>query len=693
MAKSGHNVVTSPAITAQVIEYIRPELLDQPAIRERQTSTPGQLLAAVIEDHILSGPAVQAKADDYRTLLLNPDKATEVNAPGSHTSRLIRSDALRTRMSSLSREIAREGSSIVTLGDASPPPSSSSSKPELVFGLVRWIGASARPVLVALRSALESCGFDVVDVDPANLLDGVSEVLGLPEIAKSDPAWERYRIKMDAGDVARCIDRQLLAGLAIRRIGNDRKPPPDDRLGRAVIVKSLMHPDEVRLFKEVYGDSFIAVGITGHEEYRSNELIKRFQEEAVVDGIDLDQIVAGLIERDRGAKPAGISEDLPPPVQALVRRDQELTRATKGRTGREVAIQEVMPLCDYIIAMGPRLAADSLEEKVKRLVHAVLSDPFSVATVGEAALATASVQSMVTKDLGRRVGAVVLNRDGDLISVGVNDDPAAKGGLQSQRPGYATTKVASKVDSNFAEKQKMAAGIRKAILNAAASTSHATVTPDDLQAILETADIDKQLSDITEWGTSVHAEMAALLSAGRSGRSTQGGVLYCTTEPCHNCMRHIIAAGIARLVYYEPYPKTRWKDLHGDQVHDVSIDGPPPRDTNKVIIDQFEGFLPARLADFLSWKERKVTDTGLPVRWTEKGEMPWPRPRFSPEHAEEIGTRNLVIRDGERIALSRIKARIRSWSGVDVSLKPSLEVLARMISPDEIEKQIDGDPT
>ena len=55
----------------------------------------------------------------------------------------------------------------------------------------------------------------------------------------------------------------------------------------------------------------------------------------------------------------------------------------------------------------------------------------------------------------------------------------------------------------------------------------------------------------------VHAEMEALLSCARSGVSPVGGTLYSTTFPCHNCAKHIVAAGLRRVVYVEPYPKSR----------------------------------------------------------------------------------------------------------------------------------------
>lgn len=74
------------------------------------------------------------------------------------------------------------------------------------------------------------------------------------------------------------------------------------------------------------------------------------------------------------------------------------------------------------------------------------------------------------------------------------------------------------------------------------------------------------LFSITEFGRAVHAEMEAILSCARKGISTVGRTLYTTTFPCHNCARHIIGAGISKVVYIEPYPKSKAKELHADAI-------------------------------------------------------------------------------------------------------------------------------
>jgi dCMP deaminase len=50
-----------------------------------------------------------------------------------------------------------------------------------------------------------------------------------------------------------------------------------------------------------------------------------------------------------------------------------------------------------------------------------------------------------------------------------------------------------------------------------------------------------------------HAEANALAFAAREGISTDGATLYVTVSPCETCSRLLIAAGIERVVWGEPY--------------------------------------------------------------------------------------------------------------------------------------------
>jgi dCMP deaminase len=59
----------------------------------------------------------------------------------------------------------------------------------------------------------------------------------------------------------------------------------------------------------------------------------------------------------------------------------------------------------------------------------------------------------------------------------------------------------------------------------------------------------------------IHAEQNALVQAARFGISLQGGILYCTTQPCVTCAKLLINAGISKVFYLEGYA-----DKLGDQM-------------------------------------------------------------------------------------------------------------------------------
>jgi tRNA(Arg) A34 adenosine deaminase TadA len=117
--------------------------------------------------------------------------------------------------------------------------------------------------------------------------------------------------------------------------------------------------------------------------------------------------------------------------------------------------------------------------------------------------------------------------------------------------------------------------------------------------------------DITEYGRPVHAEMEALLSCGRSGITARDATLYTTTFPCHNCAKHILAAGVRRVVYVEPYPKSKTKAFYSDSV----VLGPVAEGDARVSFEAFEGIGPRRFFDLFSIGP----SSGYPVKRKAKG--------------------------------------------------------------------------
>jgi deoxycytidylate deaminase len=131
----------------------------------------------------------------------------------------------------------------------------------------------------------------------------------------------------------------------------------------------------------------------------------------------------------------------------------------------------------------------------------------------------------------------------------------------------------------------------------------------------------ERIKDLTEYGRVVHAEMESILACGRAGIATQDTTMYCTTFPCHNCAKHIVAAGLNRVVYVEPYPKSKALELHNDSIHWTELN--TTSGENRVSFDPFVGIGPRRFFDLFSMQQssgydliRKKKATGKKTLWS-----------------------------------------------------------------------------
>jgi dCMP deaminase len=67
----------------------------------------------------------------------------------------------------------------------------------------------------------------------------------------------------------------------------------------------------------------------------------------------------------------------------------------------------------------------------------------------------------------------------------------------------------------------------------------------------------------------LHAEQNALLQAAMMGIACQGSTMYVTCQPCNNCAKMIINAGIVRVIYEGDYPDDFSKELFRDSDMEV----------------------------------------------------------------------------------------------------------------------------
>ncbi|CAM2006423.1 CMP/dCMP-type deaminase domain-containing protein [Acanthopleuribacter pedis] len=310
----------------------------------------------------------------------------------------------------------------------------------------------------------------------------------------------------------------------LRTAGNTGELSPLDRT--AFVVHSLKHPEEIEKLRETYSVGLYVVGVFADRKSRLKALTLK--------GMTPEQAEI-LIDRDEGEKVA------------------------YGQKTRD-AFQR----SDFFVSFDSDIAA--LQNQLLRILDAIFGYPYLSPTFDEFAMFMAFSSALRSADLSRQVGAVI-TKDQSIIATGANDIPRAGGGLYwpevdgsfeiTDSPNgrdYCRGK-----DSNKEEKIKIVDDIAQRLIDeglVAASCG------ESVRKILEKS----RIKDITEYGRVVHAEMEAILAAGRQGISLKGTTLFCTTFPCHNCTKHLIAAGIARVVYVEPYPKSKAFEFHDDAI-------------------------------------------------------------------------------------------------------------------------------
>jgi deoxycytidylate deaminase len=281
----------------------------------------------------------------------------------------------------------------------------------------------------------------------------------------------------------------------------------------AQIILSLKRPEEVSTLRKVYGPGFFLIGVFATEKERLDHLIE-------MNAPKIDAL--SLIKRD----------------------EDELTDPFGQKTSKTFQLADVFV----------QLRNGAYEKELTRFLSLVFSDPYETPTQNENAMFLAYASSLRSGQLGRQVGAAITSKDGDVIAVGCNDVPKPGGGLYWPGPEDRRDHILG-IDSNDEQIEEI---VSKLVTRLG---SHY-----DQKYIEQLRKEFRGCLEITEYGRAVHAEMDALLACARSGVSPAGGILYVTTFPCHNCTRHIIAAGVRRVYYIEPYPKSKAALLHEDAI-------------------------------------------------------------------------------------------------------------------------------
>lgn len=440
---------------------------------------------------------------------------------------------------------------------------------ELIIGIVHTVGTNSTEIIQCIMDSLHKFRYEseVIKVSKDILSQFTAEG------TKFANEYDRISFFMDKGNEIRKRtkdDAILMKGVSAYIFNKYRNKNEGPQPRRAYIIDSLKHPDEISFLRQTYGDGFHLIGISSDYAQRRKFLINR-------KGLK-DNEAERILERDNNEK------------------------EPNGQHTRDAYQQ-----ADYFINASNPMA--DTEENVFRLLDLLFGNSFISPTFDEYAMFRAYVASLRSADLSRQIG-VVVTKEKEILAEGVNDCPKAFGGLYwpihtdgkyfDEKGGRDYTLG---YDSNKIEQQKLIENILTAF--------QLEISDDNIRKVKSAG-----IGELTEFGRVVHGEMEALLMCARNHISTRGCSMYMTTFPCHNCAKHIIAAGIKKVVYIEPYPKSKALEFYKNEISQDQTDK-----AKKVIFIPFEGVGPHRFIDLFSmqsirWYARTRKDKkGYVIQW------------------------------------------------------------------------------
>jgi deoxycytidylate deaminase len=501
--------------------------------------------------------------------------------------------------------------------------------PELVFGIVAPVGVDTKRVVELLNRSLSKVGYTSRHIKITDLMKHIPTSIALED----KPLEKRYDTRIRyANEVRRLFENNgdkttgndALASLAIAGIREARKTlttnfeMPANK--HAYILDQFKRPEEIQLIRRIYGRLFIQVSVHSTRKIRKDVLQR---------GIRDSHTDLRLVETSAEA-------------EHLIYRDAHEEKEDHGQR-----VIETFHLADIIINGNNK---DSAERDVDRSIRLFFGHNFITPTHDEYGMYMAKAAALRSADLSRQVGAAIFSTEGEVITLGSNEVPKAGGGtyFEGDKPDHRDYAEGS--DFNELEKRKIALEILEKLHDAGClcipPSSGCGESKEEKFAFLLEADKgpkikDSRVMDILEFGRQIHAEMSALVDAARLGRSVKGATLYCTTFPCHMCTKLIIGAGIKRVVYLEPYPKSYVEEMYTDT---VALEAATNPHEPQIVFEPFTGIAPFRYRDFFEKGRRKGRDGNI-NEW--KVEPPRPNVNFlypTYLHLEQIVVANLATK-------------------------------------------------
>lgn len=380
-------------------------------------------------------------------------------------------------------------------------------KKEIFVGIVAALGTDLNATFRQITENLRIMKFETRIIVLSDLIREYRPNLPLT------PEDKRINSLMDAGNDFREKTKRndFLSLLAINKLKEIRSQNKN-RENIAYIFKSLKHPEEVKTFREVYQSSFYLVSLYSPRDRRRINLENRV---SLSHNKNIDTEIKNIVDK------------------LLARDVSEKEIKTFGQNTRDTYI-----LADIFIDVTDETKSN---ESIRRFVNLIFGNPFSYPSNDEFGMFNAFGIAKRSNSLARQVGAAITNQEGEILTTGVNETPfLTKSDNDNFRGNYQLG-----YDPND---QNKTATLKDLLMKLKDLDKLKDIDVDDLVAEVRPKLKYTKLMNLIEFTTEVHAEMSAIINASKNTISIKDCILYTTTFPCHDCTKHIIAAGITRVV-------------------------------------------------------------------------------------------------------------------------------------------------
>ncbi|MDL2290734.1 hypothetical protein LJC09_01335 [Desulfovibrio sp. OttesenSCG-928-F20] len=480
---------------------------------------------------------------------------------------------------------------------------------ELILAIIAPLGGGAKSLVDILKDKLKAPPYEYDEVEVIELSEIIAEqakirkydepepheqLIDLPPL--SERAKRSNRLQKWGNRLRKENEPDFLAKQVIRKIAVYRKEKekekgvsPGEPLRVAHIIRSLKNEYELELLRKLYGNMLIAIAVSAGAEQQ------------IINFFDIQPKGKERTQEDVAARKKYELE-----FSRLANIDQ-YEGIDHGQRVRKVFYQ-----ADLFLNNGPKLDAD-LNKFLELLFGVHIHHP----NIDESMIFKAFAASLQSTCLSRQVGAVIANEHGELISIGWNDIPGCNGGL-----AQAANELEYKASCKFKQKCNSQDAIDELKSFLLSRLKELNIVKGKTEAIKEEninlfKDIlDKsEISSLTEFSRAVHAEMEAILHAARNrSGNLRKATLYVTTFPCENCVKHILTAGIKKIIYIEPYPKSRALDFYGEFIKTED----DKEDCMKLIFEQFTGISPAMYSRYFKMHTERKSVKGKTLPPTKK---------------------------------------------------------------------------